>query len=70
MYKVQQVGDVSKVTGPSGDFLHRVGDLIACQSGAVLYESVGCIKRFSQRGPSRSLRVDRVRIKKMLEIAA
>jgi len=70
MYSIQKVFDTVKVDCDNGDFLQRVGDIVVCQSGAVLYRQVCSVKKFSQRGRSKSLRIDRVNLKKMLEIAA
>lgn len=70
MHSIQRAGDMVKMDYDNGDFLQRAGDVTICQSGAVLYRQVGSVKKFSQFGRSRSLRIDRVSIKKMLEIAA
>lgn len=70
MYNVQRVEDVVAIDHENGDFLRKVDDIIVCQSGAVLFQRVGGNKKFSQRGRSKSLRIDRVNVKKMLEIAA
>lgn len=70
MYNIQKAGDAVKIDFDNGDFLQRVGDVAICQSGAALYRQVGSLKKFSQRGRSKSLRIDRVNLKKMLEIAA
>lgn len=70
MYSIQKAGDTVKMDYDNGDFLHRVGDIAICQSGAALYRQVGSVKKFSQRGRSKSLRIDRVNVKKMIEIAA
>lgn len=67
---LERVGDVAVITGGGGNLLKKVGGLVVAHYGAALYRQVGTIKKFSQLGKSKSLRRDRVAVKRMLRMVA
>lgn len=70
MCKIERAGETVKIDCGIGGFLEKVGEIVLCQSGSVLYRQINCIKKFTQKGRSKSLRIDRVNVKKMLAAAS
>ncbi len=66
----ERVDDVAVISVAGRNLLEKVGCVVRAKSGAVLYSQAGSIKRFGQRGRSKSLRRDRVKVKRMLRLVA
>lgn len=66
---MKKIGDVANIVRSDGSTMQRVGDIWQGRSGGVLFRRAGSVKRFDQVSQSKSLRMDRVRIKEMIREA-
>lgn len=68
-YSTVKIPGICKITG-ADFYLFRVGSVVDAMVDGVTYKAVGAISRYTQTGPSKSLRRARAQIKKMLREAA